>query len=148
MNRPGDPTPGSAEGLRRGLRRIDVVALTLNTIVGAGIFGLPAALHAAAGAWSLHVLLAAFLLIAAVAVCAAEVGSRFEATGGPVLYAREALGPLGGFTVGWLLYLTRIATSGAIIVLMLDYAAALWPALAEPLARAIAISAFLALVAG
>ncbi len=147
MNRPGDPTPGSTEGLRRGLGRIDVVALTLNTIVGAGIFGLPAALHAAAGTWSLAVLLAAFLLIAAVAVCAAEVGSRFEATGGPVLYAKEALGPLGAFTVGWLLYLTRIATSGAIIVVMLDYAAALLPVLAGPLARGIAVTMFLAVVA-
>ncbi len=137
----------STTGLHRGLGRMDVVALTLNTIVGAGIFGLPAALYAAAGKLSLAVLAGAFLLIAAVAVCAAEVASRFEATGGPVLYAREALGPLGGFTVGWLLYLTRLATSGAIIVVMLDYAAALWPALAAPLPRGIAITLFLAAIA-
>jgi len=138
----------STVGLHRGLGPADVIALTLNTIVGAGIFGLPSALHAAAGAYSLYVLGAAFVLIAAVAVCAAEVGSRFEATGGPVLYAREALGPLGAFTVGWLLYLTRIATSGAIIVVMLDYGAALWPALLDPVFRAVAITLFLALVAG
>ena len=137
----------STVGLHRGLGPADVIALTLNTIVGAGIFGLPSALHAAAGGYSLYVLGAAFVLIATVAVCAAEVGSRFEATGGPVLYAREALGPLGAFTVGWLLYLTRIATSGAIIVVMLDYAAALWPALVDPAFRAIAITLFLALVA-
>jgi amino acid transporter len=138
----------STAGLHRGLGPADVVALTLNTIVGAGIFGLPSALHAAAGSQSLLVLAAAFVLIAAVAACAAEVASRFEATGGPVLYAREALGPLGAFTVGWLLYLTRLATSGAIIVVMLDYAAALWPALALPLPRGIAITLFLALIAG
>lgn len=138
----------STAALHRGLGPADVVALTLNTIVGAGIFGLPSALHAAAGSHSLAVLGAAFLLIAAVAACAAEVGSRFDATGGPVLYAREALGPLGAFTVGWLLYLTRLATSGAIIVVMLDYTAALWPALAAPLPRAVAITVFLAAIAG
>jgi amino acid transporter len=137
----------STAGLHRGLGPADVVALTLNTIVGAGIFGLPSALHAAAGSHSLAVLGAAFVLIAAVAACAAEVASRFEATGGPVLYAREALGPFGAFTVGWLLYLTRLATSGAIIVVMLDYAAALWPALSEPLVRGIAITVFLAAIA-
>lgn len=137
----------STAGLHRGLGPADVVALTLNTIVGAGIFGLPSALHAAAGSHSLAVLAAAFVLIAAVAACAAEVASRFDATGGPVLYAREALGPLGAFTVGWLLYLTRLATSGAIIVVMLDYAAALWPALSEPLARSIAITVFLLAIA-
>jgi amino acid transporter len=137
----------STAGLHRGLGPADVVALTLNTIVGAGIFGLPSALHAAAGSHSLAVLAAAFVLIAAVAACAAEVASRFDATGGPVLYAREALGPFGAFTVGWLLYLTRLATSGAIIVVMLDYAAALWPALSEPLARGIAITVFLLAIA-
>ena len=137
----------STAGLHRGLGPADVVALTLNTIVGAGIFGLPSALHAAAGSHSLAVLGAAFVLIAAVAACAAEVASRFDATGGPVLYAREALGPFGAFTVGWLLYLTRLATSGAIIVVMLDYAAALWPFLSEPLVRGIAITVFLLAIA-
>ncbi len=67
----------STAGLHRGLGPADVVALTLNTIVGAGIFGLPSALHAAAGSHSLAVLAAAFVLIAAVAACAAEVASRF-----------------------------------------------------------------------
>jgi amino acid transporter len=137
----------STAGLHRGLGPADVVALTLNTIVGAGIFGLPSALHAAAGSHSLAVLAAAFVLIAAVAACAAEVASRFDATGGPVLYAREALGPFGAFTVGWLLYLTRLATSGAIIVVMLDYAAALWPVLSEPVVRGIAITVFLLAIA-
>jgi amino acid transporter len=145
--RDGPGTHTAVSGLHRGLGRVDVVALTLNTIVGAGIFGLPSALVAAAGPWSVAVLAAAFALIAAVALCAAEVASRFDATGGPVLYAHEALGPLGGFTVGWLLYLTRLATFGAVTVVMLDYAAALWPALSQPLPRALAVTLFVAAIA-
>ena len=44
-----------------------------------------------------------------VILCFAEVGSRFDATGGPYLYARMTFGPLIGFQVGWLMWLGRIA---------------------------------------
>jgi amino acid transporter len=46
--------------------------------------------------------------------CFAEMGSRFESTGGPILYAREAFGDLAGFSVGWMTVLVRIATWGAL----------------------------------
>ena len=36
-------------GLVRAIRRVDLVALIVNNIVGAGIFGLPAATFALAG---------------------------------------------------------------------------------------------------
>jgi hypothetical protein len=45
-------TETTATGLHRGLGRADVVALTVNNIVGAGIFTMPAALAAGAGSWS------------------------------------------------------------------------------------------------
>ena len=35
-----------------------------------------------------------------IALCFAEVGSRFSGTGGPYLYGREAFGPVVGFMVG------------------------------------------------
>lgn len=133
-------------GLRRGLGRIDVLAFTLNTIVGAGIFALPAALAAAAGVWSLAVLGAAFALVAVIALCTAEVSSRFDATGGPVLYASEALGEFSGFVVGWLMYLSRLATFGAIATIMLDYVAGIWPLVGGPFERAIALGLFVVAV--
>ena len=39
--------------LIRGLRRGDLVALVINTVVGAGIFGLPSQVYALAGTYSL-----------------------------------------------------------------------------------------------
>ena len=134
-------------GLRRELNRLDLVAITLNIVVGAGVFTMPAALAAGAGSWSLAVLLFTIVLAALLAVCAAEVASRFEVTGGPLVYARDAFGPVVGFVVGWLMYLSRITSFGAIAVIMLDYAAGLLPALANGVARAVVIVLFVAAIA-
>jgi amino acid transporter len=87
------------------------------------------------------------LLVAAAGVCTAEVASRYDATGGPVVFARSAFGPLAGFVIGWLLYLSRLSAFGAIAVIMLDYAGVLWPVLGGSIARAAAVTAFVATVA-
>jgi hypothetical protein len=43
----------SNEGLVRGIRRWDLVAVTINGIIGAGIFGLPSKVYALIGSYSL-----------------------------------------------------------------------------------------------
>jgi APA family basic amino acid/polyamine antiporter len=133
--------------LQRALGRLDVVALTLNNVVGAGIFALPAALAAAAGRFSLPVLLAAFVLVSLMALCTVEVASRYNVTGGPMYYAKDAFGPTAGFIIGWLMYLSRLSAFGAVASVMLDYAAGLWPALATQTARVIAVALFIATIA-
>jgi amino acid transporter len=138
--------PPHAE-LRRSLRRIDVLALTVNVIVGAGVFAMPAAVAAAAGRYSLAVLLAAFAIVALLALCLVEVASRFDTTGGPPVYATAAFGPLAGFVVGWLLALSRVAAFAAIASIMLDYAAALFPALEARWARNAAVTVFIGILA-
>jgi len=90
----------NAPPLVRDLRRWDLVALVINSVVGAGIFGLPAQVYALAGLSSLGAYVVAAVAIGLVVLCFAEVGSRFGATGGPYLYARVAFGPLVGFEVG------------------------------------------------
>jgi amino acid transporter len=134
--------------LFRGLTRRDIVALTLNNIVGAGIFSMPAVLVAGAGTWSVAVLLLAVALVAAMALCMVEVASRYDVTGGPMYYASAAFGPASGFVVGWLMYVSRLAAFGAIATIMLDYAAGLWPGLGTPLARAAAITVFVGAITG
>ena len=116
-------------------------------MVGAGIFALPAALVATAGRLSLVVLLVAFMLMSLMAICLVEVASRYDVTGGPMHYAKEAFGPSAGFVVGWLMYLSRLAAFGAIAVVMLDYAGGLWPAIATSAGRVFAITVFVALLA-
>lgn len=110
-----------ATGLVRGLRRRDLVALVINLIIGAGIFGLPARVFALAGTYSLLAYAVSAVAIALIILCFAEVGSRFKATGGPYLYARAAFGPLMGFQVGWLLWLGRIAGLAALCNLFVAY---------------------------
>lgn len=133
--------------LFRGLGRLDIVALTLNNIVGAGIFTMPAALAAGAGGWSVAVLLLTVGMVAIMALCTIEVASRYDVTGGPMYYAGVAFGPSAGFVVGWLMYLSRLSAFGALATIMLDYASGLWPGLSTFAARTCAITAFVGAIA-
>jgi amino acid transporter len=134
--------PIESPGLHRGLGRFDVVALCINSIVGAGVFAMPAGLAIDAGRYSLAVIFIAFVVVGFLALSLAEVSSRYDVTGGPQVYAERTFGPLTGFTVGWLFSVSRLASYALIAQIMLDYAAALWPALAAPWPRAVAITVF------
>lgn len=124
--------------------RWDLVALVINGIVGAGIFGLPARVHALIGIWGVIAIVACALLVATVVLCFAEVSSRFRDTGGPYLYTADAFGPLPAFIVGWLLWIARIAGICAIAGILAEYLALLVPGIDRGLPRA----AFLTAVIG
>ena len=66
--------------LVRSLRKWDLVALVINSVVGAGIFGLPSQVFALAGTYSLAAYATAALAIGLIVICFAEVSSRFGAT--------------------------------------------------------------------
>jgi APA family basic amino acid/polyamine antiporter len=114
-------------GLVRGIRRWDLVAVAINAIIGAGIFGLPSKTFALIGAYSLIAFLVCGLVVALFILCFAEVGSRFSDTGGPYLYAREAFGPVVGFEVGWLVWLARLTAFAANCNLLATYLGFFWP---------------------
>ena len=100
-----------------------------NSILGAGIFGLPALLAKQLDGYSpLSCVIAGCgaLIIAAVI---AEIASRFEITGGLYLYGREALGRFPGLLIAWLLLLTRIAAPAAAADLFANYLGQFIPAL-------------------
>ena len=109
------------EGLIRGIRRWDLVAVAINAIIGAGIFGLPSRVYALIGPYSLIAFIVCAIVVALIILCYAEVGSRFNETGGPYLYAREAFGSAAGFEVGWLMWLARLTAFAANCNLLLDY---------------------------
>lgn len=117
----------SSAGLIRGLRRWDLIAVAINGIIGAGIFGLPAAAYAKIGAYSLIAFGACALVVTLIVLCFAEVGSRYSESGGPYLYAREAFGPVIGFEVGWMMWLARLTAFAANLNLLLGYLAFFWP---------------------
>lgn len=141
------PAPRTGEGLVRGIGRASMVALVINAVVGAGIFGLPSRVHALLGPWALLAYVACALLVLLVVLCFAEVGSRFERTGGPYLYAHAAFGPVVGFQVGWLVWLTRVTAFAALCNLLLDYLAWFWPVATTPGWRALLVSGVVALIA-
>src|SRR2546423_14955365 len=111
----------SSEGLVRGIRRWDLVAVTINGIIGAGIFGLPAKVYSLIGSYSLIAFVVCALVVMLIILCFAEVGSRFEQTGGPYLFAQQAFGSGVAFAVGWFVLLARLTAVAADCNLMISY---------------------------
>jgi len=122
------PPTTSSEGLVRGIRKWDLVAFTVNAVIGAGIFGLPAKAFSLIGSYSLIAFFACAFVVLLIILCFAEVSSRFDETGGPYTYARAAFGPTVAFEVGWLSWLARITAFAANCNLMVSYLGFFWPA--------------------
>jgi amino acid transporter len=127
------------EKLVRGISRWDLTAIVINTIIGAGIFGLPAKVTALIGSWSILAFVVCALIIGLIVVCFAEVSSRFQTTGGMYLYAKEAFGSVVGFEVGWLYWVVRVATFAANCNLMLAYLSFFFPGAKEGMPRTVLI---------
>jgi APA family basic amino acid/polyamine antiporter len=127
-------------GLVRGIRRWDLVALTINGVIGAGIFGLPAKVFSLIGTYSLIAFVACAVVVALIILCFAEVSSRFEDTGGPYLYSRIAFGGTVAFEIGWLIWLARLTAFAANCNLMINYLSYFWPNAASSFWRPIIIT--------
>jgi amino acid transporter len=130
----------SPEGLVRGIRKWDLVAFTVNAVIGAGIFGLPAKAFSLIGPYSLIAFIACAFVVLLIILCFAEVGSRFDETGGPYAYARAAFGPTVAFGVGWLSLLARLTAFAANCNLMVNYLGFFWPAANNTVPRAVVIT--------
>jgi amino acid transporter len=138
---PPMPTPSNASyEIVRGIGRWDLVALMVNITIGSGILGLPSKLFALTGVYSILTLVLCAALLAIVAICFAEVGSRFTHTGGPYLFTRTAFGATSGFIVGWLYWVSRVLTFATICNLLVVYVARVVPALQGPGVRVAIIS--------
>jgi basic amino acid/polyamine antiporter, APA family len=78
---PALPGHGDAR-LLRGISRWALVAFSIDLTVGAGIIGLQGRVQTLVGNYSTGVIVACGLLIALIALCFAEVASRFDRSGG------------------------------------------------------------------
>jgi amino acid transporter len=115
-------------GLVRAIGRWSLIALTVNSVIGSGVFGLPAIVAGLLGRDSVLAVLIAGAAIGVIMACFAEVASQFAEAGGPYLYARAAFGRLIGILVGWMLYLAQSAAPAANANLFVIYLAEFWPA--------------------
>jgi len=94
---------------------LSLLALGVNGIVGVGIFFVPADLaRRAPGMGSVFVFAATALALSPVAFCYAVLGRRYHEDGGPVVYARAAFGELASFLVGWVTYVSAVASAAAV----------------------------------
>jgi amino acid transporter len=136
----------SPAGLKRVVTRWEVVALSINGVIGSGVYLLPAAAAAFLGPASLWAIPLAGLAVLLLALCFAEAGSHFDEPGAGYVYTREAFGEFAGFQVGWMTWLTRVASGAA---LWSGFAQALtyfWPGAMEGATRFAVITVPLALV--
>ena len=109
----------------------------------AGIFVLPATVAQLLGTAGPAAYLFSGIVVFLIALCFAEIGSYFTVAGGPYLYAREAFGPFIGFQVGWITWLVRATSTGAVSNAFTTYLGYLWPAAAHGLTQAIILTGVL-----
>ena len=68
------------EKLVRGIGRWDLTAVAINTIIGTGIFILPAGVFGLIGSFSLFAFVACAMIVGVIVLCFSEVSSRFQST--------------------------------------------------------------------
>jgi len=129
----------SHKHLVRGIGFMGLAVIVINSMIGAGIFALPAAVSAKAGVLSPWLFLAVGLLIISVVLTFAELSSYFKSSGGPVLFTTTAFGPLAGFTTGWVLFVSRMAAFAANTTVMAVYLGAIWPWFSAGIGRTLLI---------
>lgn len=122
------PLQSPAPTTLRAVSRWQIVGLSINDVIGSGVFLLPAAAAALLGPASLWAVLLAGLAVSLLVLCYAQAASYFDAPGAGYLYAREAFGSLAGFEVGWMLLLTRVATAAALANGLAEAVTHFWPA--------------------
>ena len=127
--------PPDVTELRRELGRWDLTAIGINQVIGGAVFAMPAGLAALAGNWSPYLIVAVGVASLMIAATFAEVGSRFDATGGPYLYTRVAFGRFPAFEIGWMQWFTRVASWASVINVLVASLGFYWPRLTSGAAR-------------
>jgi len=120
--------------------RWTLAALMLNSVIGSGIFGLPANVHGLIGTAAPLAYVGAAAGIALIMACFAEVGSQFRESGGVYVYARRAFGRFVGIQMGWMALMVRVTAHAAIANLLVVYLGEFVPGVIEPLPRAVVLA--------
>lgn len=108
--------------LERVLTFKDLAMLVIGTVIGSGIFVVPATVFRETGesfGLSMLVWLLAGILSLLGALTYAELGALFPEAGGVYVYIRNAFGPLAAFLYGWTLFL--VIGSGAVATLAVAF---------------------------
>src|SRR5579884_3243745 len=119
---------------QRGLGLFDSTMIVVGSMIGSGIFIVPAMMSRELGSpgW----LLVAWLITGALTVSAAlsygELAAMMPRAGGQYLYLREAFSPLLGFLYGWTLFLViQTGLIAAVAVAFSRFAGVFLPSISE-----------------
>lgn len=111
----------------RHLGRLRLVAIGINSVVGGGIFVLPAIVAARLGTASIAAYLLAGLVVIGVGLSLGRLAARYERSGGPYEYVRQAFGDFWGFQAGWLFCLARLTAMASLLNAFARYVGELLP---------------------
>jgi amino acid transporter len=131
------PATKTGEGLKRVVGVPGLALAIINGIIGAGIFALPAIVSIEMGAFGVFGYIFCSIMMAAIMLCYAEIGSRVTTSGGSYAYVEAAFGGFAGYIINWLYFFGwSILGSAALMNVIADSLAAIFPVFANPLVRA------------
>jgi amino acid transporter len=116
-------------GLLRAVSRWQIVALSVNDVIGSGVYLiLPVAAAQLLGPASVWAILVAGFAVLLLVLCFAEASSLFDRQGGAIVYTQAAFGDFVGFEVGWMTWIARISSIAGLSVFFARAVGYLWPA--------------------
>jgi APA family basic amino acid/polyamine antiporter len=118
----------------RGLGVFDATMVVVGSMIGSGIFLVPADMARQLGSpgWLLVAWVVTGVLTVTAALTYGELAAMMPRAGGQYVYLREAFSPLWGFLYGWTLFLViQTGTIAAVAVAFGRFLGVLWPAIAE-----------------
>jgi basic amino acid/polyamine antiporter, APA family len=116
-------------GLLRAVSRWQIVALSVNDVIGSGVYLiLPVAAALLLVPASVWAILAAGFAVLLLVLCFAEASSLFDRPGGAIVYTQAAFGDFVGFEVGWMTWIARISSIAGLSVFFARAVGYLWPA--------------------
>jgi len=126
------------EGLKRVVGVTGLTLSIINGVIGAGIFVLPAIVGIEMGAFGVFGYIFCSIMLATIMLCYAEIGSRVTTSGGSYAYVEAAFGDFAGYIVNWLYFFGwSILGSAALMNVIADSLAVIFPVFANPLMRAL-----------
>jgi amino acid transporter len=134
------PAEPQGPGFRRVVSRWEIVAFSINDVIGSGVYLLPAAAALVMGVASVGAVVAAGFAVLLLVLCFAEASSYFDRPGGAYLYTRSAFGELIGFEVGWMTWIARVASISSLSVGFAQALSYIWPQTESGIARTLAIT--------
>ena len=125
--------------MRRAVSRWEIVAFSVNDVIGSGVYLLPAAAAAILGFASVGAVVVAGFAVLLLVLCFAEAATHFDRPGSAYLYTREAFGEFIGFEVGWMTWLARVASVASLSVGFARALGYLWPLANEGIGKTLSI---------